>query len=134
MKKYQLFVYYKRKSKIAQWRENSRRQLSFPGGAICKLCQSHHSLVLSPVDWKNEQACMYVLSLKVSSDSLVRKPCRDDITRVLANPCYVPRWEKGKASSKTSNCCVVSCNNTVFAASAVGTIVMNCRMHLTEQV
>ena len=75
----------------------------------------------SPVDWKNEQARTYVLSLKVPSDSLVCRPCRDDVTRVLPNPCYVPRWRKGKASSKSSNCCVVNCNNAVFAASAVAT-------------
>ena len=62
---------------------SSRRQLSFPGGAICKLCQGHHSHMSSPVDWKNEQARTYVLSLKVPSDSLVCRPCRDDVTRVL---------------------------------------------------
>ena len=75
----------------------------------------------SPADWKNEPACTYVLSLKVPSDSLVCRPYRHDVTRVLLNPCYVPRWRKGTASSKSSNCCVVNCNNTVFAVSAVAT-------------
>ena len=73
---------------------SSRRQLSFPGGAICKLCQGHHSHMSSPVDWKNEQACTYLLSVKVPSDSLVCHPCRHDVTRVLPNPCYVPRCSR----------------------------------------
>ena len=77
----------------------------------------------SPVDWKNEQAHTYVLSLNVPSDSLVCRSYRDDVTRVLPNPCYVPRRRKGKGSiaSKSRNCCVVNCNNTMFAASAVAT-------------
>ena len=91
--------------------------------SICKLCQSHHSHLSSPAEWKNEQARTYVLSLDVPSASLVCCPHRHDVTRALANPCYVPRWRKNasKASTKSSDCCVVTCSNTVFASSAVAT-------------
>ena len=105
-------------------RTSSRRQLSFPGRAnesICNLCQGCHSHLSSPAEWKNEQARTYVLSLQVSPASLVCRPCRDDVTRALANPCYVPRWRKGKASAKTSDCSVLNCSNTVFAVIAVAT-------------
>jgi hypothetical protein len=36
----------------------------------------------------------YVLSLNLSAESLVCRPCRDDVTRVLSNPSHVPRWRK----------------------------------------
>jgi len=45
------------------------------------------------------------------------RPCRDDVTRVLANPCHVPRWRKGKTCTKSSNCCVLGCSSVTFAAS-----------------
>ena len=35
--------------------------------------------------------------------------------------CISAGWRKDKASSKSSNCCVVNCNNAVFPASAVAT-------------
>jgi len=107
---------------------SSRRKLSFSGGgsdsiSICKLCQGHHSHLSSPAEWKNEQARTYVLSLDVPSASMVCRPRRHDVTRALANPCYVPGWRKdaSKASTKSSDCCVATCSNTVLASSAVAT-------------
>ena len=96
-------------------RTSNRRQLS--------LLDSTSIGSLSPAEWKNEQAQTYVLSLNVSSAFLICRPCRHDITRALANPCFIPRWRKdtSKVSSNSSNCCVVDCNNTVFAASGVAT-------------
>ena len=43
------------------------------------------------------------MSLQVPSDSLICRACRDDVTRVLANPCYVPRWKRSKSSSKSGS-------------------------------
>lgn len=64
-----------------------------------------------------------MLALDVPSASLVCRPCRDDVTRALANPCYVPRWRKDatKGLTKSSDCCVVNCSSTVIATSAVAT-------------
>ena len=42
---------------------------------------------------------MYVLSLQVTLELLVCQPCRDDVTRVLANSKDTPRWAKGSCSS-----------------------------------
>ena len=44
------------------------------------------------------------------------RPCGDDVTRELANPCHVPRWRKGKTCTKSSNCCVLGCSSVTFAA------------------
>ena len=46
--------------------------------------------------WLEEWAGSYICA--VSEGSLLCRPCRHDVTRVLPNPCYVPRWRKGKAS------------------------------------
>ena len=64
-----------------------------------------------------------MLSLDVPSAYLVCRPCRHDVTRALANSCYVPRWRKdaSKVSTKSSDCCVATCSNTVFAVSTVAT-------------
>ena len=101
-------------------RTSSRRQLSFSGGdkdSICQLCQCYSSQLSSPCAWRSDQARSYVLSLQVPSACLICRPCRDDVTRVLANPCHVPRWRKGKTCTKSSNCCVLGCSSVTFAAS-----------------
>ena len=99
-------------------KRSSRRQLSFSGGDddLCKLCQCHNSHLSSPASWRNEQARSHVLSLQVPPDSLVCRPCRHDVTRVLANPCYVPRWRKGKTSAKNSTCCILGCRSVTLSA------------------
>ena len=99
-------------------KRSSRRQLSFSGGDddLCKLCQCHNSHLSSPASWRNEQARSHVLSLQVPPDSLVCRPCRHDVTRVLANPCYVPRWRKGKTSAKNSTCCILGCSSVTLSA------------------
>ena len=55
-----------------------------------------------------------MLSLNVSTESLVCRPCRDDITRVLANPAYIPRWKKGEVEICNRYCCVKNCNSISF--------------------
>ena len=56
-----------------------------------------------------------MLSLNVSTESLVCRPCRDDITRVLANPAYIPRWKKGEVEICNRYCCVKNCNSISLA-------------------
>ena len=41
------------------------------------------------------------------------------MTRVVAYPFYVPRWEKGKDSKESSNCCVTGCSSTSVVVTTV---------------
>ena len=45
------------------------------------------------------------------------QPCRDDVTRVLANPAYIPtcRWRKERVESSNSYSCIKTCNNLSFS-------------------
>ncbi len=102
----------------------SRRQLAFPPqkkDRFCRLCNRHHHHLSSPAEWRNEQARAYVLSLQVTPESFVCRPCRDDVTRVLTNSKYVPRWAKGSASNaNTHHCCVCDCKKAAFVSSTLG--------------
>ena len=60
-----------------------------------------------------------MLSMDVSADSLVCRPCRHDVTRVLADAAYVPRWRKGSGVSSNSYCCVRNCNQVSFAQASM---------------
>lgn len=92
----------------------SRRQLSFPS-QVCKLCGGKHSHTSSPQQWTNERACELVKSLGVSPDSLVCRPCRQDVTRVLGSSSYIPRWEK----SRENECCIHKCTEHAIAYSSM---------------
>ena len=104
--------------------KRNRRKISFSGVEvhICVLCQTSHSHMSTPSAWKNEQARKLVLSLQVSLESLVCRPYRDDIARMLSNSHYIPRWvdENTKQDDKAS-CCVLECNNSHFASITSGT-------------
>lgn len=107
--------------------KRSRRKISFSGVEvhICVLCQNSHSHMSTPSAWKNEQARKLVLSLQVSLESLVCRPCRDDITRMLSNSHYIPRWKKrideNTKQDEKASCCVLECNNSHFASITSGT-------------
>ena len=92
---------------------------------ICVLCQNSHSHMSTPSAWKNEAARKLVLSLQVSLESLVCRPCRDDITRMLSNSHYIPRWKKrvdeNTKQDEKASCCVLECNNSHFASITSGT-------------
>ena len=60
-----------------------------------------------------------MLSLNVSTDSQVCRPCRDDVTRVLANPAYIPRWRKERVESCNTYCCVKNCDNLSFSQTTM---------------
>ena len=103
-------------------KRRSRRQLAFtesPPPAVCAVCLDHHSHTSSPKEWKNQHAKEYMLSMDVSADSLVCRPCRHDVTRVLADAAYVPRWRKRSGESSNSYCCVRNCNQLSFAQASM---------------
>ena len=79
----------------------------------CGLCNGKHALMSFPEQWTNHRAREFVLSQGISL-KLICKLCRCDITRVLNNPMYKPRWEK---SDKSVLCCVDGCKEHVIACS-----------------
>ena len=95
----------------------SRRRLTFgeePGDRcerprVCKLCSECRILMTTPGQWTNEAARNLVTSWQVTLDSLICKPCRDDVSKCLQNPSFTPRWRKRKEKQKTS-CCVTNCS------------------------
>ena len=85
---------------LSRSRQGGRRRLSFTGMSrdesgesdrICKLCRSHHHQLSTPSQLRNEDVRRFVISLQVQSDGVICKPCKDDVTRVLANPSRIPR-------------------------------------------
>ena len=96
----------------------SRRRLSFEARNTedkqqCHLCHGHHQKVNSPSQWKSDDARRYVESLNVPADGLICQTCRKDITKVLSDSMFVPRWKK---SNDKRECCIQQCSNTVFAS------------------
>ena len=81
---------------------------------VCSLCKSQHSRMSNVQTWQNSQATQYIQTLGIALDSLICRPCRDDVRRVLADPSHVPRWSKRKERSK---CCIKSCLEVSFVSS-----------------
>ena len=59
------------------------------------------------------------MSMDIPADSLVCRPCRQDVTRVIADAGYIPRWGKESRASSNSYCCVrkLSIANTSMCSS-----------------
>ena len=91
----------------------SKRRLSFEDTQVCSLCMNCHQLMSKPAEWKNEDARAFVDTLIEESECLVCRLCRNDITRVLSNDSYIPRWEEKK---EKSSCCVSDCESVAFAS------------------
>lgn len=56
--------------------------------------------------------------------SLVCHPCRGDVTKIVRNPEFVPRWEKSMKTCKekvSHKCCVSECSSLSFVSTALGT-------------
>ena len=94
--------------------EKSRRRLSFAetgkedsGPSTCTLRLKPHRKLSTPSNWKSEEARSLAVSLKVCPDALVCAACRKDMTRVIANDAYVPRW--GKEGHRKNMCCIAQC-------------------------
>ena len=68
-------------------KENSRRCLEFDGieDSSCELCGCRHTQMSSPSQWRNEQARELAASFQVNKDSLVCRPCRQDVSRMLTD-------------------------------------------------
>ena len=65
-----------------------------------------------------DMCCPWLLSMVTSSDSLVCRPCRQDVTCVIADLSHTPRWERGRTNSK-SPCCVLNCTTLSFAHATI---------------
>ena len=96
--------------------QHSRRQLSFDAesleSTICTLCKGHHRRFSTPETWRNAEARSLAASLTVNPDDPVCYACRKELTRVLSDSAYVPRWEK---LSTTNPCCIDECLHNAFA-------------------
>ena len=77
-------------------KENSRRRLEFDGieDSSCELCVCWHTQMSSPSQCRNEWARELAASFQVNKDSLVCRPCRQDVSRMLTDHTHVPRWRK----------------------------------------
>ena len=64
----------------------------------------------------------YIQSMGMSADSLVCRPCRQDVTRSrsVANPSHRPRWEKGRERER-SVCFVLHCSESSIAHATIST-------------
>ena len=61
-----------------------------------------------------------MFSLKVSPQSLVCRPCRNDVTRVLANSKHTPRWAKNSSPVEhLHSCCVRNCGEAAFVSATL---------------
>ena len=114
---------------LSRSRQGGRRRLSFTGMSrdesgesdrICKLCRSHHHQLSTPSQLRNEDVRRFVISLQVQSDEATCTPCKDDVTRVLANPSHIPRWMKGSITDK-GKCYILQCSESVFVRGRLAT-------------
>ena len=100
-------------------KKRSNRQLKFSEPSVCALCHNHHSHTSSPNEWKNQHAREYVVSMDVPADSVVCRPCRHDVTRVIADAEYMRRWRKESVESSNSYCCVRNCSELSIAYASM---------------
>ena len=77
------------------------------------LCYSQHQHLSLPRSWKSEAAQLLIRSMHIEFDAPICRPCRDDISRLVKNQQYIPRWTK--ATQKT--CCIPGCNATAYLPS-----------------
>ena len=103
--------------------KRTKRELEFlePARPICHLCQGSHTHISSPREWKNVHAQRYVLSIGMSADSLVCRPCRQDVTRVVTDPGHTPRWGRDVGTRSKNLCSVLNCTKTSFAHATIST-------------
>ena len=97
-------------------KENSRRRLEFDGieDRSCELCGCWHTQMSSPSHWRNERAHELAASFQVNKDSLVCRPCRQDVSRMLTDHTYVPRWREKR---DTNMCGISDCTESAFVCS-----------------
>ena len=59
------------------------------------------------------------MSMDIPADSLVCRPCRQDVTRVIADAGYIPRWGKESRASSNSYYCVRNCSQLSIANTSM---------------
>ena len=57
----------------------------------------------------------------MSADSLVCRPCRQDVTRVVTDPGHTPRWGRDVGTKSKNLCSVLNCTKISFAHAAIST-------------
>ncbi len=106
------------KYRVTSMAQRSRRRLSFPPaeepGEVCALCGTVRMRTSKYLCWKNASSQQCAQSLGVDAESPICCPCRDDISRLVKDPSYVPRW--GKKVNK-ENCFVANCDGESFSRS-----------------
>ena len=65
------------------------------------------------MQWKKESARKFFMSYKMPKEGVVCQACRKDVTRVLSDSSFVPRWSK---TCIKRECCIKECKNIVFAS------------------
>ena len=95
-----------------------RWQLAFSGSSEPTTCAPAPSRQRTR-EWKNQHAKEFMLFTDISADSLVCRPCRHDVTRVLADTAYVPGWQKGSTESASTYCCVHNCTKHTFSQASL---------------
>ena len=103
---------------MTEARGSSRRRLAFTTPPVsqstataCSLCNQVHTTLSSPISWRDECCRELALTLGITEQSLVCRPCRNDITRLRKDPCHIPRWEK----ERVRECAVSQCKNNFFS-------------------
>ncbi len=83
---------------------------------MCELCLDKRDTLklTSPSQWKSPAATTYMVSLHPSVLH-VCQACRRDLSIVLANDSYVPRWQK-ISERENKECSVKTCDGKVFAS------------------
>ena len=101
---------------------SSRRRLSFPPvseeteSSTCTLCLGKSTNMSTPRTWKSIPAQKVASTLHLEQHSPVCRLRRSDITMLVKNPEYQPRWEKRTEAIK---CCVPECRNAAFVQSKI---------------
>ena len=76
---------------------------------LCSLCSTPNNQISTPSQWRSEPARTLAATWQVTSDSLVCKPCRDDISKCLANTTHTPRWKVNVDNTSITKCkCIIS--------------------------
>ena len=101
----------------------TRRKLSYeenqqPAAEVCALCKVHHDHMSHPLAWKNEKAGEFISEQRIEQHQKICRPCRDDISRIIANPAFKPRWEK---KENVHECCIQDCKQSSYVISKIAT-------------
>ena len=93
--------------------ERSRRRLSFPStseleeqGEVCGLCGKASVRTSKYPSWKDKLSQRCIQSLGIDMHSPICRACRDDVSRLVKNPAFTPRWAKEK---QKDNCIIQTC-------------------------